>query len=145
MGIIVQLVHQERLRPFQLVDPFGEELRPQTLARKELVKETKWLETSLLSLHPEYRSTTFQSIPSFLTSLHILCKATPSIAQMFPVDNSHEPGEALLPLRGMNHIKTNKKGHKVRLTLHGKTSLLLAIRHPQKTCLYFLQSHIHRP
>ena len=41
MGIIVQLVHQERLRPFQLVDPFGEELRPQTLARKELVKETK--------------------------------------------------------------------------------------------------------
>ena len=68
MGIIVQLVHQERLRPFQLVDPFGEELRPQTLARKELVKETKWLETSRLSLHPEYRSTTFQSILSEETS-----------------------------------------------------------------------------
>ena len=27
MGVIVQLVHQERLGPFQLVDPFGEELR----------------------------------------------------------------------------------------------------------------------
>ena len=79
-----------------------------------------------------------------LTSLHILCKATPSIAQMFPVDNSHEPGEALLPLRGMNHIKTNKKGpqsaaHAARQdistscnpTSTENMSLLLAIPHPQ--------------
>ena len=37
MGVIVQLVHQERLGPFQLVDPFGEELRREEAHRRCLI------------------------------------------------------------------------------------------------------------
>ena len=58
---------------------------PQPLARKELVKETYWLETLPFTV-----STT-------LPELQMLCKARPSIAQMFQADSSHETGEAALP------------------------------------------------
>ena len=46
---------------------------------------TRWLDTL-----PFNASTT-------LPELQMLCKARPSIAQMFPADSSHEPGAAALP------------------------------------------------